>query len=139
VVGRLDGHGLAVHADHRALEERRDAEPPQRALRLVRERGREGREDAVDRLDEQDAALAGIDRAEVAPQRVARELGDLARHLDAGGAGADDDERQPRALALRVVLQLRRLERAEDARAAGERALQRLDLGATRAQSSWPK
>ncbi len=66
--------------------------------------------------------------AVVAVQRVARELGDLARHLDAGRAAADDDERQPRCARLRVVLDLGRLEGREDPRAQVERAGQRLQL-----------
>ena len=41
--------------------------------------------------------MRGSIAAEVAAQRVARELGDLPGHLDAGRAGADDDERQPAA------------------------------------------
>jgi hypothetical protein len=44
------------------------------------------------RFDEQHASLAWIDRAKVAAQRVARQLGDLAGHLDAGRPGADHDD-----------------------------------------------
>ena len=73
-----------------------------------------------------------VDGAEVAAQRVARELGDLARHLDAGRAGADDDEREPGPPALRVGLDLGRLEGAEDAAADLERAVERLQLGRAR-------
>ena len=46
-------------------------------------------------------ASTRVDRAEVAAQRVARELGDLTRDLDAGRAGSDDDERQPRGARAR--------------------------------------
>ena len=52
--------------------------------------------------------------AEVAPQRVVRELCDLAGHLDAGRAGADDDEREPAPRALGVGLDLGGLEGAEE-------------------------
>src|SRR5262245_15842069 len=47
-------------------------------------------------LDEQDAGAAWIDAAKVTRQCVARQLADLAGHLDAGGTGADNDEREPR-------------------------------------------
>ena len=57
-------------------------------------------------------ACARVDRAKVAAQRVARQLGDLAGHLDAGRAGADDDERQPGAAPRGVVVELGRLEGA---------------------------
>ena len=46
---------------------------------------------------------AGIDTPEVAAQRPARELHDLPRELDSGGAGADDHERQPHASQLRIA------------------------------------
>ena len=49
----------------------------------------------VGSLDEQDPRGARVDRAELAMHGVACELGDLPRHLDAGRAGADDDEREP--------------------------------------------
>ena len=84
------------------------------------------------------ARLARVDRAEVALQRVARELADLAGHLDAGRAGADDDEGQLGARSSGRS-RARPLERGQDARADGERALQRLDLGRDALHSSWPK
>ena len=58
-------------------------------------------------------ALARVDRAEVAPQRVARQLGDLPRHLDAGRAAADDDERELGVALPCVRLALGGLERGE--------------------------
>jgi hypothetical protein len=66
----------------------------------------------VGRLDQQDPAVAGIDRAEVAAQGVAGQLGHLAGHLDAGRPGADDHEREQRPAALRVGLELGELEGA---------------------------
>ena len=80
-------------------------------------------------------AVARVDRAEVAAQRVVRELGDLAGHLDAGRPGADDDEREPAPPPLRVGLDLGRLERGEDAAADVERAVERLQLGRVRRAS----
>ena len=50
------------------------------------------------RLHEQDAGAPRVDDAEVAPQRVPRQLGDLSGHLDAGRPGADDDEGEPACL-----------------------------------------
>ena len=61
------------------------------------------------------------------------ELADLAGHLDAGRAGADDDERQPRRAPLRVGLELGGLESLEDPSAYLERAVERLDLERERA------
>ena len=83
-------------------------------LGLVRERRREGGEDPVARLDEQDPALGRVDRAEVPAQGVAGELGDLPRHLDPGRPGADDDEGQQRLAVLVVGLDLGVLEGRED-------------------------
>ena len=49
------------------------------------------------RLDEQHAASRACPSRDTRVCRTSlAELGDLARHLDAGRAGADDDERQPR-------------------------------------------
>ncbi len=89
---------------------------------------REAREDPLAGLDQHDAAAARVGRAEVAAQAVPREFGDLPGHLDAGGPGADDDERQPRPSQLIVRRHLGRLERAEDRRAGDQSALERLDL-----------
>ena len=61
-----------------------------------------------------------------------RELGDLPGHLDAGRAGADDDEGEPAPPPLRVGLDLGGLERGEDAAADVERAGERLQLGRVR-------
>ena len=99
------------------------------AGRLPRERLREARQDAVERLDEQHAGAPRVDVAKVAAQRVTRELGDLACHLDAGRAGADDDEREPGPPARQVGLGLGRLEGGEDAPADVEGAGERLELG----------
>ena len=127
VVGALDGDARRVDVDDRLLEAHGDAQALERALGLRRQRRWEGREDAVDRLDEQDARLRHVDRAEVAAN-VARDLRDLAGHLDAGGAGADDHEGQVGRPVRRVGLDLGQLEGAEDLAADGQRALQRLEL-----------
>src|SRR5581483_6765285 len=60
---------------------------------------REGRENARPRFDEYDAGRARIDAAEIGGKRLSRDFGDGSRHLDAGGAAADDHEgEQTRAL-----------------------------------------
>ena len=112
--------------------EDRDAEPPQGALGLRGERGREARQHAVCGLHEEDARAARIDVAEVATQRVERQLADLARHLDAGRAAADDDEREPGVAISLVRRRLGCLEGGEEAAAGGECALDRLHLDAVR-------
>ena len=74
-------------------------------------------------------ALAGIDSAEVAPQCVPRQFGDLAGHLDTGRPGADDDESEPGVACLGARLALGGLEGGEQPATHRERTLERLDLG----------
>ncbi len=62
-------------------------------------------------------------------QGVLAELRDLAGHLDAGRAGADDDEREPLRARRLVLLDLGRLEGPQDAITEIERAFERLQLG----------
>jgi hypothetical protein len=91
-------------------------------------------------LDEHDAGAARIDRAEVSPQRVPRQLGDLASHLDAGGASADADEREPRVPCGCVRLCLGGLEGAARRRLRTESALSSdLTSAACARHSSWAK
>ena len=73
------------------------------ALRGV---GREGAEHAVLGLDEDDAGGLGVDRAKVVRNRVLGDLHHRAGQLDAGGAGADDDECQLGAPGVGVDLLL---------------------------------
>ena len=80
-------------------------------------------------------ARARVDRAEVAAERVARELGDLAGHLDAGRAGADDDEGEPGRAPLGVGLDLGGLERARGG-GCGRRARSRATSPRARARAS---
>ena len=67
------------------------------------------------------------------PERLARELGDLPGHLDAGRAGADDDEGEPASPPLGIGLGLGRLEGDQDPVADLERAVERLQLRRVRA------
>ena len=105
-----------------------DAKALERQLCFRRQRGREARQDTIGGFDEQDPGAARIDAAEVTPERVPRQLRDLAGHLDAGGAGADNHERQPRLAHLCSRLCFGSLERREEPAAHSERALERLDL-----------
>ena len=96
----------------------------QRLCGARRERRRKGGKYAIARLHEHDLSGSRIDRPEVVWERVAGQLRDLAGHLDAGRAGADDDEREPRAAAFGIELRLGGLEGAQDSRPHGERALE---------------
>ena len=63
-----------------------DAEPLELPPRLLRERGREGRQHARTRLDQQNSRRRRIDVAELALEGVARDLRQCAGQLHAGGA-----------------------------------------------------
>ena len=121
----------AVDVDHGRPEHRGDSQGTQLRLRLAWERVRKGAEHAVGCLDQQDARLARIDRPVFGAQR-APELRDLACHLDAGRARADDDERQPGITRCLVQLGLRRFEREQNPVAQVDRPLERLQLGRVR-------
>ena len=99
-----------------------------------------GRQHPVHRLDEDDPGVGRVDRPEIAPERVARDLAERARQLDAGRAAADEHERHPLAPPFRIGFALRGLERDEDAPPDLGRILERLEARArSLAQSSWPK
>ena len=74
--------------------------------------------------------MPGVDRPEVLLQRAVRELGDLAGHLDAGRAGADDDEGQQVVDVLAAGgAELGHLEGAEDPAAQLEGVVDALHAG----------
>ena len=124
----LRGHSGRVEIDDHLVQPRRHAEALQRSLRLLRERRRECAQHPITGLDQQDPCRARVKCAEVASQ-VAGDLGDLARHLHAGRAGADDHERQQRCAPGGVVLELSGLERRQDLAPDRQRPLERLQLG----------
>ena len=128
VAGILDRDAVLVDVHDGVAEQRRDPQVLERASSLGRELRWEAGQQPVDRLDQQHPSLARIHRAELAPQRVAGELPDLAGHLDTGRPAADHHEGEPRASPLLVRLELGGLERAQDLPAHRQRALQRLDL-----------
>jgi hypothetical protein len=110
-----------VHpGDHRA-EVDLDPHPLELAHRAALQRLGERVQARRVRVEQHDSRLRGIDPAEVALQRAARELHDPARELDPGGAGADDHERQPDRPQARIRLALGHLEVAEDPAAQLER------------------
>ena len=67
----LDRDAVVVDVDHRVAEQWGDAEMLERARRLVRERRRKAGEQPIDRLDEQDPALAW-DRSRGSPAAACR-------------------------------------------------------------------
>ena len=104
----------------------RDAEALELQPRLLRKVRRIGRQHAVGAFDQHHARVARIEAAEFAAQGVPRDLGERAGELDAGRAGADDDEGEPLRALRRVGLPLRALEGEQDARADLQRVLERL-------------
>ena len=102
-----------------------DPEPLELPLGRGRPVRRVGRQDAVDRLDEDDPGLAGPDRPEVAPERVVGDLAERAGQLDAGRSAADEHERHPGPSSFGVGLALGGLEGDEDPAADLGRVLDR--------------
>jgi hypothetical protein len=87
------------------------------------------RQDAIQRLDEQDAGIGGVDRPEVAAQRVTGYLAERASQLDSCGTGPDDHERHPFFAPGRVRLAFGRLVGDEDPAPDVRRVLDRLEAG----------
>ena len=96
---------------------------------IVRQIVREDRQHARSGLDQDDARRARIDAAEIHGQRLARDLGDGARHLDAGRAAADDDEGQEAALLGLIGRKLGLLEREQNAAPDARRVFDALEAG----------
>ena len=128
-VGVLDLDAVGVDVgDHRA-ELDLDADLVELAAGAAAELLAERRQHVGRGVEQDDAGGGRVDAAEVAAQGAVGELGDLAGHLHAGRAGADDDEgQQPVDLGL-VVGQLGELERAEDAAAQLEGVVDALHAG----------
>ena len=78
------------------------------------------------RLDDHDARAGRVDGAELVAQRVARDLGQRARQLDAGRPAAHHDEGQQLVAPRRIRLAFRPLERQQHAAADRDGVLQRL-------------
>ena len=112
---------------HQRLGAHLDAQAPQLLLGLRAQALGIGGQEPRPALEQHDRGLAGIDVAEVPAQRVPPDLGDGARHLDAGRAAADDDEGQVGMAADRVGFPLRVLEGEQHPAADLERVLQALE------------
>ena len=125
--GRLDDDLVLGDVGDPGRGANRHAELLQLAPRRRRSAGRIARQDPVHRLDEDDPGVGWVDRPEVAPERVVRDLAERAWQLHAGRPAADDDERHPLAAALGDVLALRRLEGDEDPAADLEGVVDRLE------------
>ena len=125
----LDVDAPLVDVDDHRAELHLDAELLQRVLGLLAELRAERRQHLRRRVEQDHPGLAGVDPAEVVAQRAVRELGDLAGHLDAGRAGADDHEGQQPLDLLLVVGDLGELEGAEDPAAQLEGVVDALHAG----------
>ena len=112
LLGDLDA-GL-VHVGHRGVQVDLHAHAGEIALGHPGQVRPHRADEPVDALHQDDAGLDGVDRAVVAAQRPPRELAQLPRHLDPGGAAADDDEGHEAPALLGVRLGLGQLEGAED-------------------------
>src|SRR2546430_1463238 len=75
---------------------------------------REGHHSRRRPVEQNDLRVLGADRPEVVLERLPRDRADRAGELDAGGAGADDHEPEPRLSLGGVRETLRRLEGVED-------------------------
>ena len=120
-------------AGHRGSSPHVDAEARQIGARGfaqgLGERGQHRRT----RLDQEDARRARVDVPEIARERLARDLGERAGHLDAGRAAADHDKRQERLAPARIGFTLGTFERQQHAPPDVERVLERLEARRGRA------
>ena len=80
-------------------------------------------------VDEDDLRLRGVDATEVAGEPRACQLRDLTGHLDARRTAPDDDEGEPGAARVGVLLVLGHLEGPEDAAADLQGVVDRLHAG----------
>ena len=103
-----------------------DADVSQVPHRPLSERLGKGAEDGRRSVEQHDPRLGRIDAPEVAAQRMARQLRELPRELDAGRPCTDDDERQEAAPGNGVGLAFGHLERAQDPPTQLERVVDRL-------------
>ena len=85
-------HPARIATDHAGGGPDIDPHAGERALGIARQVLGQGRNDARTGLDQDDARISGVDPAEIVGQGLAGDLGDGARHLDAGRSSADDDE-----------------------------------------------
>ena len=113
----LDGDALGVHAGDEGVHLHLDAKLGEGLFGLEAEFLAEWGERMLRAVHQDDARLGRVDVAELALECVRGELADLSGHLDAGRAGAHDDEGQELVDQSRVGLDLGQLEGAENTRA----------------------
>jgi hypothetical protein len=102
------------------------------SARLLRQRLREARQHARAGLDQAHARGRWVDVAELALERVPRNLGERAGQLDAGRAATDDREMQPRVASRGIALGLCVLEREQQAPAQQQCVVERLQARCVR-------
>ena len=120
------GDAIGIDAGHLAAGAYVDAEPFELLARALRERGHEAAEDAVGAFQQHDAGLRRVDASELLRQRVVRDFGHRAGHLDTGRPGADHDEGHPWFALCGARAALGVLESADHARSDRERIGERL-------------
>ena len=106
-----------------------DADAAQIAHRAFAQRLGKRAEHRGRRVEQHDPRLGRIDTPEVAAKRMARQLHELPRELDARRACADDDERQESAPCNRVGLAFGHFESAQDSSAQLECVIDGLHAG----------
>ena len=129
-----------VDAGHRRAGPDLHAERLELRLRLAREVLRVGRQHARPRLDQHHARGARVDAAEVAHQRVARDLGEGPRHLDARSARRRSRRTSATAAGASASSSRSACSNASSTRRRISSASSIvLSPGACASQSSWPK
>jgi hypothetical protein len=126
------GYAFGIDAGDELAEPHCHAEPLELRPRLLRQIRRIGRKDALASFHEHYSRIARIEATEFAAQGMPRDLGERPRELDAGRAGADHHEGEPRCALDGVGLALRALEREQDPGADVERIFQRFQSGRVR-------
>ena len=127
--GRLHVHALGRDGGDPGAGHRGRTKCRQVSRRPVGEVGGIRRQDAVERLHEHDARHGRVDRPELVAQRIARDLAEGTRELDASRPAADHDEGHPGASSLGVGLAFGPLEGEQDPSPDAERVVDRLETG----------
>ena len=125
-VGPLHFDAVAIDGGDDALGMDLHALSLELLRRLRREFVAEPGEDLLAAVEQHHPGAGGVDRVEVRREGAVGQLGDLPGDLDARRPAADDDEGEPCAPPVRVLLQRGHLERAEDPRPQLERVVDRL-------------
>jgi hypothetical protein len=106
-----------------------DAQRLQIAVRRLTQPLRKRRQNRRTTLEEDDPCGPRIEMPEVARQRLSRDLGQRAGHLDACRSATDDDKGEKFAAALRIHFPFGALECQQDAAPDLQRVLQGFETG----------